>query len=75
MDKLTRHQQRICQLVAEGFSNKEIASILTVSVQTVKNHLYIIFDAIGVHNRTLLALEWIKYQEKEDNNSQNKIET
>jgi DNA-binding NarL/FixJ family response regulator len=37
-DRLTSRQREVLQLVAEGRSRKEIASILTITVKTVEFH-------------------------------------
>ncbi len=47
-------------LVVEGSSNKEIASILYISIKTVKNHVSNIFKKMNVSNRVeavVFALE------------------
>jgi DNA-binding NarL/FixJ family response regulator len=38
--KLTERQKEIIQLIAEGYSTKEIADTLCISVRTVENHKY-----------------------------------
>jgi DNA-binding NarL/FixJ family response regulator len=38
-------------LLADGFSNKEIADKLFVSVHTIRNHLYKIYEKLQVHSR------------------------
>ena len=48
---LTRRQRDVIQLLAEGKSNKEIASILEITEGTVKVHVNAAFRALGVHNR------------------------
>lgn len=48
---LTRRQRDVIQLLAEGKSNKEIASILQITEGTVKVHVNAAFRALGVHNR------------------------
>jgi len=37
---LTRREQQLIPLIAEGLTNKEIANRFCLSEQTVKNHLY-----------------------------------
>jgi DNA-binding NarL/FixJ family response regulator len=49
---LTRRECEILRLVAEGRSNKEVASLLWVAEQTVKFHLGNVFRKLGVDNRT-----------------------
>lgn len=53
---LTDREKEIVQHVAQGFRNKEIAEKLFISEHTVKNHLYDIFDKLGVSDRLELAL-------------------
>jgi DNA-binding NarL/FixJ family response regulator len=51
---LTRREAEILRCVARAWSNKEIASRLSVSEKTVKNHLTAIFDKLNNHNRLQL---------------------
>lgn len=53
---LTGREQEIVTLVAQGFRNKEMAEKLSISEQTVKNHLHAIYDKLGVSDRLELAL-------------------
>lgn len=48
---LSKREQEVLMLLAEGFSNKEIAASLNVSEHTVKNHLFRMFDKLGVSSR------------------------
>ena len=52
---LTREDE-ICSLVAEGLKNREIAKLLNLSEHTVKNHLFRIFERLGISSRTELIL-------------------
>jgi PAS domain S-box-containing protein len=49
--RLTPRQREILDLVAAGLSVAEIASELTISRETVRNHLYGSFRELGAHNR------------------------
>jgi DNA-binding NarL/FixJ family response regulator len=49
---LTRREIEILQLVAEGYSNAQLAKMLWVTEQTVKFHLSNIYRKLGVANRT-----------------------
>ncbi len=49
---LTRRELEILELVAQGLSNREIASRLYVSENTVKTHCARAFDKLGARRRT-----------------------
>jgi DNA-binding NarL/FixJ family response regulator len=49
---LTRREQEVLRLVADGWTNAELASMLWVTEQTVKFHLSNIYRKLGVSNRT-----------------------
>jgi DNA-binding CsgD family transcriptional regulator len=54
-DALTPTEERVAVLVAEGKSNKEVASDLVLSVHTVEAALTSIYRKLGVRSRTELA--------------------
>jgi DNA-binding NarL/FixJ family response regulator len=65
---LTPREVEILDCVAQGNSNKEIARILNISDQTVKNHITSILRKLAVNDRTqavIYALRhgWIKLVE------------
>ncbi len=47
--QLTERQREVLQLIAEGRGNKEIATILGVSVKTVEFHRGRLMERLGVH--------------------------
>jgi DNA-binding NarL/FixJ family response regulator len=53
---LTKREQELISLVAEGLSNREIARRMFLSQHTVKNYLFRIFDKLGVSSRVELVL-------------------
>lgn len=53
---LSRRERQIVALVAQGLKNKEIATRLFISDQTVKNHLHEIFEKVGARDRLELVL-------------------
>jgi len=48
---LTRREQQLVQLIALGLTNKEIASQLNLSEQTVKNHVHRMLRKVGANDR------------------------
>jgi DNA-binding NarL/FixJ family response regulator len=53
---LSARETEIVSLVTLGFRNQEIADKLSISEQTVKNHLYQIFKKTRARDRLELAL-------------------
>lgn len=60
-EELTKREQEVLGLVAEGLPNKLIARRLEISEKTVKTHLTSIYRRIGVDSRTEAAV-WAKAQ-------------
>jgi len=48
---LTAREQQVLHLLAEGLTNRDLAIELKVSAHTVKNHLFRIYEKLGVSNR------------------------
>ena len=55
MPEMSPRKIEILNLVAKGFSNKEIAEIIGVSPVTVKDHVAKIFESIGASTRAEAA--------------------
>jgi DNA-binding NarL/FixJ family response regulator len=53
---LTAREIDITRLVGEGLKNDAIAERLFISEKTVRNHLTVIFDKVGVRDRLHLAI-------------------
>lgn len=53
---LTKREQSLVQLVAEGRTNRDISRELNLSEHTVRNYLFRIFNKLGTSNRLELAL-------------------
>lgn len=49
--RLTRRQQELLPMVARGLTNKEIASHLNLSEQTIKNHIHRMLRRMGANDR------------------------
>ncbi len=62
-DGLTVREREVLALVADGLSNKAIATQLGITEGTVKAHLGRAFRRIGVRQRTQAAL-WVRRQQQ-----------
>lgn len=61
IDPLTPRQREVLQLVAEGHSAKEIASVLHISSRTVEFHKYRIMEDLQLHSNAELVQYAIKH--------------
>ena len=48
---LTSREREILQLVAEGYTNREMADMLTLSIKTVKTHRLNMMQKLDLHDR------------------------
>ncbi|HUI72283.1 MAG TPA: response regulator transcription factor [Spirochaetia bacterium] len=53
---LTDREEQIVRMVAEGLPNGEICTTLGLSSHTVKNHLFNIYNKLGISSRAELVL-------------------
>ena len=53
---LTKREEDLVRLVADGLGNRDIARQLDLSENTVKNYLFHVFDKLGISNRVELVL-------------------
>lgn len=53
---LSKREESVVRLVADGMTNKAISSELRLSEHTVRNYLFRIFDKLGVSSRVELVL-------------------
>lgn len=56
MPLLTRREEDVVRLVADGLKNREIAQRLKVKEHSIRNYLYRIFEKLGVSSRVELIL-------------------
>ena len=60
MDDRPGVDRDIIELVAEGLTNDQIAGVLNLSSQTVRNKISRVMDDVGINNRTLLSLVFMR---------------
>ena len=54
--ELTEREREILGLLGQGYSNRQIAEELVITVGTVKNHVHNILDKLDVHTRKQAAM-------------------
>jgi DNA-binding NarL/FixJ family response regulator len=52
---LTPREREVAGLIAEGFTNREIATRLVISERTAESHVERIMDKLAVRNRAEIA--------------------
>lgn len=57
---LTNREREILALLADGLGNKQIAARLGISTNTVKTHLELLFEKIGVSSRAEAVAAGVK---------------
>jgi DNA-binding CsgD family transcriptional regulator len=58
-DGLTETERRIADLIAHGHTNREIASAMFITQNTVQTHVQHIFQKVGVRSRTELTARFL----------------
>jgi DNA-binding NarL/FixJ family response regulator len=53
--KMTSREREVVELIAEGLSNKQIATQLNLAVDTVKSHVHNILEKLSLHTRLEIA--------------------
>jgi DNA-binding NarL/FixJ family response regulator len=59
-ERLTLREKEVLQLIAQGKSNKEIATLLNISVNTVAVHRAHVMENLGLHKTAELVLFAVK---------------
>ena len=58
---LTSRERHILQLLAEGLANKQIATVLSMSIKTVETHRTHLMNKLGIHNVASLTRYAIRH--------------
>ncbi|HKS95804.1 MAG TPA: response regulator transcription factor [Terriglobia bacterium] len=69
--ELSRREKQIMTLLADGYRNKEIASLLAVSENTVRAHLVTLYKKIRVSSRLGAALYYFEHSKLESSATPN----
>lgn len=57
LEHLTQRERQVLELLIRGHTNKEIAAALVLSPNTIKKHVYHIFNKLGVKSRSAATLK------------------
>jgi DNA-binding CsgD family transcriptional regulator len=74
IEGLSPSEQGVAALVAEGLTNREVASTLFLGERTVASHLTHIYAKLGVRSRTELARQLLPYADPSTKDS-SKVQT
>ena len=55
-DLLTEREKEVLQLIAEGKTNKDVASLLNLSPQTIESHRANLMQKLGLHSTADIIL-------------------
>ena len=53
---LTTREKQVLKLIADGFTNRQISSSLSIRESTVENHIHHIYTKLGISNRAQAVL-------------------
>ena len=53
--RMTKRERQVVELIADGYTNKEIAQKLHLSVYTVKSHVHNILEKLALNTRVQIA--------------------
>ena len=56
----TKRESKVLQLICLGHTNIQIAKTLKISISTVKVYVASIFQKLGVNNRILAVVKYLK---------------
>ncbi len=64
LDMLSKRQEQVVHLVAQGLTNRDVAAQLGLSQHTVRNYLFEIFNRVGVSTRVELVRYLLDTEQK-----------
>ncbi|MDJ0925658.1 MAG: helix-turn-helix transcriptional regulator [Acidimicrobiia bacterium] len=56
---LTQREAEVANLIAAGYSNRQLAEALFISVATVKDHVHAILHKTGFDSRAQITAAWL----------------
>jgi DNA-binding CsgD family transcriptional regulator len=65
--QISKREREIMELILQGKSNKEIEQLLFISYNTVKNHIYNIYQKLGVNSRGQMIHAVLQAQREREN--------
>lgn len=68
MTDLSEREYKLIELVAQGYSNKEIAGLIFLSEGTVRNYVSDLLDKLELRDRTQLAVFYYNAKALENRN-------
>ncbi len=68
--RMTKRERQVIELIAEGFTNKEIAQRLHLSTYTIKSHVHNILEKLALTTRVQIA-KYLHDSEKTESASDN----
>ena len=51
MEKLTSREVEVLKLIVQGYTNKQVADELSISIRTVEGHRANLTDKLGIRSR------------------------
>ncbi len=63
---ISERERRVIELVARGYSNREIADTLCLSEGTVRNYISTVLDKLELRDRTNLAVFYYQHMRKKE---------